>query len=1086
MHQDQEVGIEAGNTLVLLHDACFGHRYSRPKTSKAALGTIFERPERITAGMLGIASAYVRLGEKHAGGRSAPHPQKEQGRTVPFKIRRTSRALKITSPAVTNVHGTIWMDELNGLCIDTERKLATTGKELVRQNRPQDGQQPKESFHEGDLYLAPGSLDAFEGALGGVCDGVDAIFEGTRTKAGPSHAFVCIRPPGHHCSADWPSGFCWLNNVHVGIQHAALNHGLTHAAIIDFDLHHGDGSQDITWKHNTKVSKLAKNANISKKTAIGYFSLHDINSYPCEWGEEQKVQNASLCIENAHGQSIWNVHLQPWKTEVDFWKLYETRYMILIDKARAFLKSHYQRLRSVPNGPQPKAAIFLSAGFDASEWENPAMQRHKVNVPTEFYARFTQDVVALAREEGTGVDDRVISVLEGGYSDRALTSGVLSHLCGLCNVPSTHREGSTQDASIELQQGVGSLGLNDGNPQEEIAMQSVPTYNAEWWHASNLALLEHLVEPPPPPTAPKKPKKTELPTYQTPTQSFTAKVVDPAKVIRSISGTMRPVPGLDSPSRAPTPPPPDVDWFVAAHELSKLLLPTDRPTRSMRYDELTEPKIKKERASIGSIITTTEGHDATGRQLRDRKSKVPAYQEPASDDDRMSVVSARSVSRSDRRKTLADPMSLEGEITENLEVRPRSVSRRLSTASSVSSMAVERPAPPSRTVSGSRRNSVAPAESSTTASTARKPRAPTAAEKVTVPRARGPGRPPVPRIPTGFSSAASNAARAVEAKENSAGGDMDKLTSGLKRITLKVPSKEEHDVRQQQMSSIPEADGQKKPAATTAKASASRKTAAPRNAKSAATARRGATRPGHEEKASAPEAQPGIPAKITASTPPLEQPAPVDATIKSHLPLITGSAANKLPYPPSQAPPAITSANPVVPAAIQPFADLPAIPDIHPQSSSPPDNPADLPATSFTENLTLLRSTTSPPRPDTPPPPPPSAHVQQAKETLSSPPTLVPARMSNEPSPGVEMTIEQVMGDAPLGWGVDAAKALDVERVAKEVERQKGSGSGRLPTFSSTGVIPFGTGAEQKVDEGMKSKAEKETVWDVPETPAKQ
>jgi histone deacetylase HOS3 len=205
-----------------------------------------------------------------------------------------------------------------------------------------------------------------------------------------------------------------LNNVHVGISHAALTHGLTHAAIVDFDLHHGDGSQAIAWEHNRRATTLSKNALPWKKTSIGYFSLHDINSYPCEMGDEEKVKNASLCIENAHGQSIWNVHLQPWKSEREFWELYETKYSVLLEKTRNYLRTQTERLRSLPNGPKPKGAIFLSAGFDASEWESSGMQRHKVNVPTEFYARLTRDVVRVAAEEGSAVDGRIISVLEGG------------------------------------------------------------------------------------------------------------------------------------------------------------------------------------------------------------------------------------------------------------------------------------------------------------------------------------------------------------------------------------------------------------------------------------------------------------------------------------------------------------------------------------------------------------------------------------------------------------------------------------------------------------------------------------------------
>ncbi len=295
------------------------------------------------------------------------------------------------------------------MCDSAESKLAMNGKELQRpeMDRGPNAEAPAR-FHEGDLYLCAESLDALEGALGGVCDAVDAVFS---PRQGPRRAFVAIRPPGHHCSASYPSGFCWINNVHVGIMHAILSHGLTHAAIIDFDLHHGDGSQSVAWQHNSRGVGLPKNAAPWKKTSIGYFSLHDINSYPCEMGDEEKVKNASLCIDNAHGQNIWNVHLQPWGSQAEFWQLYESKYSVLLDKTRSYLRSQAERLRA--SGLNSKAAIFLSAGFDASEWESAGMQRHNVNVPTEFYARLTRDVVRIAAEEGTDVEGRIIQRFRG-------------------------------------------------------------------------------------------------------------------------------------------------------------------------------------------------------------------------------------------------------------------------------------------------------------------------------------------------------------------------------------------------------------------------------------------------------------------------------------------------------------------------------------------------------------------------------------------------------------------------------------------------------------------------------------------------
>lgn len=837
-HQQSENPGKQEKTVVILHDACYGHRYSRPRTSKASLSTIVERPERIHAGILGVSTAYVRLGDRHAEGKYAPHPKRDPKlfKHVPFRICKTSRNMALTSPAVTSVHGTKWMEELRVMCDAADTKLGLNGKELIRPagtGAADDVDKPK--LHEGDLYLCSESLSAFEGALGGVCDGVDAIFEHLG-QGGPSRAFVCIRPPGHHCSANFPSGFCWLNNVHVGIAHASMTYGLTHAAIIDFDLHHGDGSQSIAWAHNAKVASLPRNAANSKKSAIGYFSLHDINSYPCEMGDEEKVRNASLCLEDAHGQTIWNVHLQPWKSDVEFWDLYESRYSILLDKARAFLRAHTQRLLASSYQSVPKAAIFLSAGFDASEWESPGMQRHKVNVPTGFYAKFTRDIVRLSEEAGLSVEGRIVSVLEGGYSDRALTSGILSHLSGLADNSATslkHEDAGANSLGYEMGKRMGVLSLDSHTTTERIMPgEASAGFEPAWWAPSRLEELEALVNPPPVPPALKKTRNAVPATYTSPTQSFTAKIIAPPKDRRSFSGLA----SMDlsrslsaTASRAPSPPPPEVDWATASYELSKLLIPSDRQTRSCKPEELNAEasRMRRDRHSAMGILAETGAPEGNRMQLRERKSKVPNYTLAEVEEEKNI-----SVSRSSRRKTIGgvslatDIASASGNGTqvEGFRRPTEQSRRRLSVASSMGSINGDRAEsmngdPVSRQVSnvtsitapnrsGSSTGTRPESSMSCRAPLVKKSRVASGSLAV-VPKGRK-KEPPVPRVPSAYTrpptnsdAAPANPVRTVkgeghlssDSKEQIKSQDEDSLAAGMKKMSIKlnVPAKVEQE-----------------------------------------------------------------------------------------------------------------------------------------------------------------------------------------------------------------------------------------------------------------------------------------------------
>ena len=803
-HSQAEANAE---TAVIVHDACYGHRYSRLKTAKTTLSMIVERPERLHASVLGASTAYVRLGGHHAGGGNAPHPATTEAASPPFKIRRTARSMDITSSYVTNVHGTAWMSELRSMCHVAGEKIAAGVKELSRSSTPTNPE--KRKLHEGDLYLCSESLNAFQGALGGVAEAVDAVFSaGSATK----RAFVAVRPPGHHCSADHPSGFCWLNNVHVGIEYAAQTYGLTHAAILDFDLHHGDGSQAITWERNSKNNLKRLNAKPNSKLKlgpdIGYYSLHDINSYPCEMGDDEKVQAASLCIDGAHGQSIWNVHLESWKTEAEFWQLYSTKYSILLEKARGFLHAHAARLKA--EGKAPKAAVFISAGFDASEWEGAGMQRHKVNVPTEFYASFTRDVVDLAQEADLACDGRVISVLEGGYSDRALCSGVLSHLSGLCATPveaATKQENAPNGVHVELDQMMRGLGISNATSTRKLQ------YDKSWWSEANLTALELKVMPPPPALA-KKMRLGPQKTYATPTESFAYKVVDTDKFARSISGTMRKV---ERPARPPTPPPPEVDWVIATQELHRLLIPSDRQTRSCTPDDLAPVKPSK-KARESTLSTTTTGEAGKPRQLRDRKIKegpASSYPESTHSDDLESI---RSASRSSRRQTIADLPSSDPVESQH----QRRASRRLSAGSTLSSIGGDLdPNPPpvprapsaTTTLTATSANGVGvgkmkppPAPAPATAMQVKKTRVPppatakakketTSSAPVSPLRSTKPAVPGVSTIPR---PPLDNQFNGQPDPASAPANEVDALTSGMKKITLKVGTKEDHDKKQKE------------------------------------------------------------------------------------------------------------------------------------------------------------------------------------------------------------------------------------------------------------------------------------------------
>ncbi|KAF8416963.1 histone deacetylase domain-containing protein [Tirmania nivea] len=574
-------------TAVILHDATYKHKFSRPKTSKAELATIVERPERITAAIMGVCAAQTRLGGHK------------------LSIHKTRRLGSLQDPEVMLVHASggdkgKWLSELTQLC-----------NSVGGRHRKGECEVPSgKGWNSGDLYLGPSSKEALEGCVGAVYEAVDRVFTGAGGAGVTRRAFVAIRPPGHHCAETTPSGFCWLNNVHVGIAHAARVHGLTHAVILDIDLHHGDGS-----------SKLQPPSPVPK---VAYFSLHDIDSFPCEAGDPEKIRDASVDLD-AHGQMIVNIHLKKYHTLAEFWEIYETVYSRLLSRAKEWLVREMDTWRE--GGREIKAAVFISTGFDASEHEMSGMQRHKVHVPTGFYARFTRESVALAEDEGTGCNGRVVSVLEGGYSNRAIMSGVLAHLVGLSyETPAramfrhhqAHR-GISEEYLYEdgvIGNGEYGMGPHGGTPGDFLGGEgegfAVDYYDPQWWDIEHLVELENKTA--------KRPKKV---TPGAPVNYLSATAASKAKVEAKVL-----IKQAARVGNGPPPPPVIIDWATATVDLSKSLI--------LQEDQDEQPP-----SPTLSVASTTRGaskrHSVAGHGdegltkmvLRERKAKPTAVEECA-------------------------------------------------------------------------------------------------------------------------------------------------------------------------------------------------------------------------------------------------------------------------------------------------------------------------------------------------------------------------------------------------------------------------------------------------------------------------
>jgi acetoin utilization deacetylase AcuC-like enzyme len=234
---------------------------------------------------------------------------------------------------------------------------------------------PGEHVHvDGDTVMGQGSAEAVLRAAGAVVASVEAVMEGkVRT------AFAAVRPPGHHAAPDVPGGFCLFNNVAIGARHAQAKYGVERVAIVDFDVHHGQGTQAV----------------VEPDPTLFYASTHQYPLYPGtgsarERGIDGNVANVPLAANSGSVEfrSAWADHILP------------------------------QLDRFAPE------LLIVSAGFDAHKRDPLAQLR----LETADFVWLTEELLAIADRHAKG---RLVSALEGGYDLEALAESTATHVQSL-------------------------------------------------------------------------------------------------------------------------------------------------------------------------------------------------------------------------------------------------------------------------------------------------------------------------------------------------------------------------------------------------------------------------------------------------------------------------------------------------------------------------------------------------------------------------------------------------------------------------------------------------------------------------------
>ena len=229
------------------------------------------------------------------------------------------------------------------------------------------------SFLDGDTIVSPGSKDATSDAVGSIITAIDGV-----QNKNFSNAFCAVRPPGHHAEKNKAMGFCIYNNVAVGANYLINKYKLKKVAIIDFDVHHGNGTQDIFYD-NEKVL---------------YISTHQYPYYPGSGTNDEKGKH----------NNILNIPLPAGTTSEEYLNAYE----FVLKKIKEF---------------KPEF-ILLSAGFDAHK-DDPLAQ---LQLESKDFYSITKRTLELSKQY---CDGKVVSILEGGYDLLALQESTEMHVKAL-------------------------------------------------------------------------------------------------------------------------------------------------------------------------------------------------------------------------------------------------------------------------------------------------------------------------------------------------------------------------------------------------------------------------------------------------------------------------------------------------------------------------------------------------------------------------------------------------------------------------------------------------------------------------------